>query len=114
MSAVGKLKFCIENWRKYTSDPWILQTVSGYCLEFESTPFQWSIPREITFSDEQKLIIDNEISELLDKGAIQFSEWEEDQYISNIFIVPKPNGKYRPIINLRYLNFFIRYEHFKQ
>ena len=114
MSAVGKLKLCLENWKKYTSDPWILQTVSGYCLEFESTPFQWSFPSEISFSNEQKLIVDNEVSELLNKGAIQFSKWEDNQFISNIFIVPKPNGKYRPIINLRYLNFFIKYEHFKQ
>ena len=28
--------------------------------------------------------------------------------------MPKPNGKYRPIINLRYLNFFIKYKRFKQ
>ena len=39
---------------------------------------------------------------------------KKDQFISNIFIVPKPNGKVRPVINLRELNLFITNEHFKQ
>ena len=30
------------------------------------------------------------------------------------FFVPKPNGKNCSVINLRYLNEFIHYEHFKQ
>ena len=114
MSAVCKLQYCLDNWKKYTSDPWILQTISGYYLEFETRPFQNSIPGEIKFSDEQRQIINNEVSDLLEKGAIQHSNWEEKQFISNIFIVPKPNGKYRPIINLKYLNQFMKYEHFKQ
>ena len=52
--------------------------------------------------------------ELLRKGAIVPCESEPGEFISTIFIVPKPNGKFRPVINLRYLNEFIHYEHFKQ
>ena len=114
MSAVGKLKFFIDTWKKYTSDPWILQTVAGYCINFEMLPFQFTIPKEISFSDEHRQIIDNEISDLLKKGAVEHSKFELGQFVSNIFIVPKSNGKYRPIINLRYLNCFVHYEHFKQ
>ena len=77
-------------------------------------PFQFAIPKEISFSEEHRQIIDNEISDLLKKGAIEHSKFESGQFVSNIFIVPKPNGKYRPIINLRYLNYFVHYEHFKQ
>ena len=39
---------------------------------------------------------------------------EPGEFISNLFIVPKPNGKYRPVINLRHLNKFVHYDHFKQ
>lgn len=111
---MGKLSCCAEVWKKFTTDPWILQTVSGYCIEFISEPFQINIPGEIKFSQEQKGCVDFEIQELLNKGAIEYSNWEEKQYVSNIFIVPKPNGRYRPIINLKYLNNFVYYEHFKQ
>lgn len=114
MSSIGKLKFCVDIWKKYTDDPFILQTVSGYCIEFDSKPIQFWTPQQINFSPEQKCIVDNEITELLSKGAIELSRFEKDQFISNIFIVPKPNGKFRPVINLRYLNYFVHYEHFKQ
>ena len=91
-----------------------MQTVAGYCIEFEKEPIQANIPNEIKFSKEQNKCVDFEIQELLKKCAIVHSEWEQNQFISNIFIVPKPNGRFRPIIYLKYLNYFVSYEHFKQ
>ena len=40
----------------------------------------------------------------------------QKQLVSNteVFIVPKHNGKFRPVINLRYFNEFVHYDHFKQ
>ena len=58
--------------------------------------------------------MNNEVLELLRKEVIVPCESEPGKFISTIFIVPKPNGKFRPVINLRYLNEFIHYEHFKQ
>lgn len=110
----GNLRFHLDTWRLYTSDPWILQTVSGYQIDFDSCPVQQHIPREIPFSDNEKILVDIEIQTLLKKGAIFPSFHEEGQFISTIFIVPKPNGKFRPVINLKYLNYFVTYEHFKQ
>ena len=91
-----------------------MQTVQGYCIEFDSVPFQNILPRQIQFNEEQKAIVNKEVEDLLQKGAIQLSQSEPGQYISNIFIVPKPGGKFRPIINLKHLNEFITYKHFKQ
>lgn len=54
------------------------------------------------------------MQELLKKGAIIRTDSEQGQFISNIFIVPKPNNKFRPVINLKYLNEFVQYNHFKQ
>ena len=99
---------------KITQDPWILQTISGYRINFDEQPYQERVPREIDFSQEEWLIVDNEVQELLKKGAIVPSVSEPGEFISNLFIVPKPNGKYRPVINLRHLNKFVHYDHFKQ
>lgn len=46
-------------------------------------------------------------------GAITPCQSEEGQYISNIFLVPKPNGKFRFILNLKSLNNFVSTSHFK-
>jgi hypothetical protein len=101
-------------WEKFTNDPWILETVKGYRIEFESQPFQFSLPGQINFNDSESCIVQSEINSLLEKGAIIESNHEVDEFISNIFVVPKPNGKFRPIINLKHLNKFVKYEHFKQ
>lgn len=91
-----------------------MRAVSGYEIEFDSYPVQQHIPNEIPFSEAQKKIVDEEIKQLLSKGAIVPSMDEPGQFISTIFIVPKANGKFRPVINLKYLNYFVTYEHFKQ
>ena len=103
-----------DYWCKYTSDEWILETISGYKIEFTQLPCQNKIPNEIPFSDEQASIVNEEVSKLLQKGAIKLVEKSDDQFISTIFIVPKKDGTSRPVINLRYLNEFVEYHHFEQ
>ena len=46
------------------------------------------------------------------KGAIQVSK-EQGGFISNIFLVPKDEERWRLILNLKSLNEFVAYEHFK-
>ena len=88
----------------FTRDPWILRAVSGYEIEFDSYPIQQHISNEILFSEDQKFV----------EGAIVPSVDEPGQLISTIFKVPKANGKFQPDINLKYLNYFVTYEQFKQ
>ena len=70
-------------------DPWILQTVQGYHLEFENTPFQFKVPSKVVFSKEQSAAIDTEAAKLLGKGAIMHAERTEGEFISNLILVPK-------------------------
>lgn len=58
-------------------------------------------------------MVDNEIIELIEKGAISESKHEQGEFISNIFLVKKKGGSFRPVINLKKLNEFIEYHHFK-
>ena len=65
------------------------------------------------FSKTESDIIDNEIEELLSKGAIKVSEHEHGEVISPIFIRYKKDGSPRPIIILKNLNQHVSYAHFK-
>lgn len=68
---------------------------------------------QIKFNQKQTEIIDQGVLELLNKREISKSKFKTNQFISNIFIVEKKNGKLRPVINLMKLNEFISYHHFK-
>lgn len=42
-------------------------------------------------------------------GAIEKSQHEENEFISNISLLKKKDGKFRPVINLNNLNKFVEY-----
>lgn len=71
------------------------------------------IPNVIRFNDTEIAEIDKEIERLCAIGAIGPSIHEQGEFISNIFTRFKTNGKIRIILNLKPLNKFLKYEHFK-
>ena len=109
----GNLKLFKENWSDLTSDPWILDTISGYKIDFVSSPVQYNQSPKIKFSVEDERAIDEEISQLLTKRAIREIQFSDCKFISSIFTISKKTGGLRPIINLKSLNKFVKYEHFK-
>ena len=54
-----------------------------------------------------------EISKLLSKGVLELTHRSPGDFISNIFVRPKKDGSYRMILNLKPLNEFVDYHHFK-
>lgn len=100
-------------WESITSDTFILNCVAGYKLEFVDQPVQKYIPHQIAFSDDESAIIDTEIDRLISIGAISRCEHVDGEFISHIFTRTKINGKIRLILNLKPLNEFLLYEHFK-
>jgi hypothetical protein len=57
--------------------------------------------------------VDEQVQELLQKGVIVKTEFSSDTFIFNIFLVQKKNGKVRPVINLKKINQYEEYHHFK-
>ena len=108
----GRLKFFLKNWECLTQDPLILSFVQGYQIPFLSTPVQQFHP-PMSFSEEEVQLINIEVSEMLQKGAIKEVQFSKGQILSPIFIVPKRDMGYRPVINLKNLNWNIQYLHFK-
>ncbi len=109
----GRLKHFASAWETITSDAWVLDAISHCHIEFTKTPVQWRIPNPITYSDAESRLIDAEVQALLCKGAIKQANPCQGEYLSNIFLRPKKDGTMRPIINLKGLNKFVKYRHFK-
>lgn len=74
---------------------------------------QTQVPRERTWSNSELRELRESIQKLLEKGVIQRCTYSEGQFISTYFLVPKPDGSKRFILNLKPLNKFIDNIHFK-
>ena len=109
----GRLAKFLTKWQEITSDQWVLDAVTNYHIEFFERPVQVVPPKPNLFSPKETAIISAEIEILLQKGAIQKVTHVPGEFISSIFIRPKKDGSFRPIINLRNLNKSVAYFHFK-
>ena len=112
--SAGQLKDHVGSWESLTNDQVILDAIKHYHIEFEvNTPVQPSSPKQIHFSPIEGEIISQEISKLLNKGVLDKTEYVEGDFLSTIFVRPKKDGTYRMILNLKPLNEFVLYHHFK-
>ena len=109
----GKISDNFANWRRLTSDKWILQQVRGVQVEFQDNPSNIPHKREIVFNSTEDELVKQEISSFIKKGIIQEVEPVEDQVLSNIFLREKKDGSQRVILNLKFLNETIDKVHFK-
>ena len=111
----GCVKDHLDNWRSVTTDPVILDAIQHHHIEFEAgcRPVQATKPKQIKFSSGEKEIISAEITKLLSKGVIELTNPLNGDFMSTIFVRPKKDGSYRLILNLKPLNEFVSYYHFK-
>ena len=107
----GCITKSIRNWQ-ITSDKEILTSIRGATTEFDTRPFNTTRPQSI-FSVEESAIIDNEVAKLLSKNIVETTDHDSYEVISPIFIRPKKDGGHRLILNLKRLNQFVTYHHFK-
>jgi hypothetical protein len=110
----ARLSLFADRWPEVTDDPWVLDTVTdGLKIDFISEPFQRSSPREVSMSGDMKVVCQAEICSLFKKGVIEEIKDESARLLCSFFCVPKKMGGFRPIVNLKALNSFVKYEHFK-
>ena len=109
------MQYYIENWKKITSDENILDIVQHCHFEFDEdfSDCQLHVFQGGKFTESESIAIDNEISSLLAMNVITEVDHSEGEVISPIFIVPKKDGEYRMILNLKKLNEKVSYHHFK-
>ena len=109
----GRLAKCMQNWKKITTDPWVLQTIQGYQIDWLSEPVQEGPISQLKLQQQQVELLSLELVSLHEKGAISEVVGSQPRFLSHIFLVPKKDGSQRPVINLKALNKFVAPEHFK-
>ncbi|XP_077137263.1 uncharacterized protein LOC143799323 [Ranitomeya variabilis] len=111
----GRLKHFYAQWSRVTSSNWILGIVrSGLKLEFRERPSDYFILTAPGSLNQQKAL-EKEIQMLRQKEVIVEvpKDQEGEGFYSPLFLIPKPDGSFRTIINLRKLNKFLQYHAFK-
>ena len=91
----------------------VLQWIKGYKIPLISNDFKNCSQQKLNRSPKETDIISSIILELENKGAISKCSPKEGQFLSEIFLTPKPDGSYRLILNLKRFNKFVEYNHFK-
>lgn len=110
----GRLKYFAVAWSCITDDPWVLESITnGLRLEFECFPPISDIPKTIPMSQQMEAVCESEIRDLLDKKAVTEISFGSHRFVCSFFSIPKKNGGFRPIVNLKNLNKFLIYHHFK-
>ena len=87
--------------------------VRGDTIEFENDIPTKHNAKNPSFSPVEEEEIQVILEEMLHKRIIRETTHESTEFVSPIFIVKKPDGGTRLILNLKELNDFIKYEHFK-
>lgn len=97
-----------------TSDTWILDVVAVNVLVFDKFPVQKSLPRPLNLSLAHQIALDAALQVFLEKKIIKRCESKVSRgFFSTVFPVFKTDGSARVILNLKELNDYVKYFHFK-
>lgn len=91
----------------------MLSTVEGLKIKLLSLPEQVKDPPPFAMSYKKKMILTEEIAKLVDKGVLENTNSSSGQFVSNVFLVLKPNNKHRMILDLSSFNDLVDWKHFK-
>lgn len=112
----GRLQFFWHVWVSKFHDKTVTDILrKGYLIPFLQLPALSPVP--IPFASYQPgsqkfQVLDQLVSEMLTKCAIELVPSPSPGFYSRLFVVPKASGGWRPVIDLSPLNKFIRKERF--
>ena len=104
-------------WESLGAGPKVVQVLKeGYTLHFQTRPKLTRSPTVVScyISPHRNLYLMEALHQLMSKNAMELVKNHESLgFYNRLFLVPKPNNKWRPILDLRNLNQFLKVEKFK-
>jgi len=95
----------LHSWEQITSDPWTLEVVKGYHLEFSHPLFQTSPSHTIAKSPTEKQLLEEEIQSLILKQAVVKTNSRKEQNVSGLkkgqFLPPSSESKTAKVIHFK-------------
>ena len=104
----GRVKHFVKNWQRLTNDPMILDIVNGYEIPFILPPRQSRLPNLCQLTKEASDLVDQEVQDMLRKGAIVVSDLKGGQFLSSLFLVKKKDGQLGKLLKTTYRSSFRR------
>ena len=111
----GRVRHHYSFWKSICNDHYVLSLVRGVKIPFigNKPPVQHVLPRELCMSVEEMNFVDH-LQQLIDQGFVTpLDRHIPHGWVSNIFLVPKKQGGFRMILNLKELNKHVKYTKFK-
>ena len=106
-----------ETWSKLGAGPKTVQILKeGYTLPFRTRPNLTRSPTVISCyaNPHRNSYLMEALHQLTDKNAVELVHNQTSLgFFNRLFLVPKPNNKWRPILDLSKLNLFLKVEKFK-
>ena len=113
----GRLSHFLAKWSQITTDKWVLSVLRGGLeLQFLEQPKLSPVPLDLSTTKDslKNLLLEEEVLTLLHKQVLEeVSPPYGPGFYSRLFLVPKKNGKMRPVLDLSVLNRSLLVPHFK-
>ena len=113
----ARLNQCWEKWEALGSSPKVVTTLrEGYTLPFRFRPNLTRSPTVISnyHNPAKQSFLVEALYQLINKNAVEPVENQNSLgFYNRLFLVPKPNNRWRPVLDLSNLNTFLNTESFK-
>ena len=113
----ARLHQCWEKWEALGSSPKVVTTLrEGYTLPFRSRPHLTRSPTVVSnyHNSAQQSFLIEALYQLINKNAVEPVQNQNSLgFYNRLFMVPKPNYRWRPVLDLSTLNTFLNTESFK-
>ena len=98
-----------QTWLDLGAGPKVVQIREGYTLPFQIRP-----NLSCYVNPHRNLYLLEALHQLMDKNAVEIVQNKKSLgFFNRLFLVPKPNNHWRPILDLSKLNLFLKAEKFK-